>query len=458
MRAVTVIAAAIRAYRWQWAVMRPLPWLHAGATLAAVVTGAAIAEHSDLVRNSEEPAIEFDFDKPIDADHHITDHLFFGAEVSIETESAFNFDLDDGEGGSTHDMLPKLTLALAYEPSNTFRFFTEVELEKKLIVKDGRYSDEDLAIRLEEAYVTLRDVDRDITLMLGRILRSDEREWLLDEDLDGGQLILRSDALALELSYGREGHFRRDLLKAETEDRPDYYMARLFVANGDDSHLSGFAIYQDGHEGSTDEDLFFAGIQSEWELDNNLDIWADAALVYGDVNGRTVRGLGFDTGVTKTFKDVPLRPSVTAAVAFGSGDDGSGTDTAFRQTGLQGNSDKFAGVNGFQYYGEVLDPELSNLGILTLGAGIRPTRRSSVDLVYHRYYQHRRSDEFRDVAIDADPNGESRHLGDGLDLVIGIDEIEDINLELVGGVFFPGRAFDNRDPAFFAGMTLEIEF
>jgi hypothetical protein len=37
--------------------------------------------------------------------------------------------------------------------------------------------------------------------------------------------------------------------------------------------------------------------------------------------------------------------------------------------------------------GERLDPELSNLLIFTGGIGIRPTRRSSIDLVYHHYLQ-----------------------------------------------------------------------
>ena len=151
-------------------------------------------------------------------------------------------------------------------------------------------------------------------------------------------------------------------------------------------------------------------------------------------------------------------PYLTAGVAFGSGDDGSGTDTTFRQSGLHGNSDRFGGVTSLHYYGEVLDPELSNLAILTFGVGFRPTRRSSVDLVYHRYAQHRRQDDLRDVSIDADPDGRSRFIGDEIDLIIGIKEIENIDIELVGGIFLPGRAFENRDPAFFGGITVQFKF
>ena len=37
---------------------------------------------------------------------------------------------------------------------------------------------------------------------------------------------------------------------------------------------------------------------------------------------------------------------------------------------MQRNRGKFNGVVSFRYYGEVLDPELTNLRILTLGIGL----------------------------------------------------------------------------------------
>ena len=113
----------------------------------------------------------------------------------------------------------------------------------------------------------------------------------------------------------------------------------------------------------------------------------------------------------------------------------------------------------FAYYGELFNPELSNLAVLTAGIGARPTKRSSVDLVYHRYKQPHRMDEIRDSEIDEDPSGHSRDIGQEIDLVIGIREGDTIDLELIGGVFFPGRAFDNdSDLAFFGGFSLEIKF
>jgi hypothetical protein len=75
------------------------------------------------------------------------------------------------------------------------------------------------------------------------------------------------------------------------------------------------------------------------------------------------------------------RPALTAAYAVGSGDDNPGhrVDGAFRQTGLQENEARWTGITRFKYYGELLDPELNNLTVVTVGLGLRPTKRSSLD-------------------------------------------------------------------------------
>ena len=105
------------------------------------------------------------------------------------------------------------------------------------------------------------------------------------------------------------------------------------------------------------------------------------------------------------------------------------------------------------------DPELSNLFILTAGLGIRPTERSSIDLVYHHYRQHRSADALRDASVDADPEGGNRAIGNGLDLIFGFREFEDIDFEAIFGVFAPGSAFsDEADPAYFVGIELEFSF
>lgn len=98
------------------------------------------------------------------------------------------------------------------------------------------------------------------------------------------------------------------------------------------------------------------------------------------------------------------------------------------------------------------------MSIFTAGIGIKPTEDSSVDLVYHYYLQHKASEDLRNVAIDADPTGRSRSLGSEIDLIIGYEEFEDIELALALGYFIPGDAFSESDNAFFARLEIQYNF
>ena len=155
-----------------------------------------------------------------------------------------------------------------------------------------------------------------------------------------------------------------------------------------------------------------------------------------------ISGGGLDLGSTYQF-DHPLKPSITFGFAFGSGDADSNDsiDTRFRQSGLEDNQGKFNGVTSFKYYGELVDPELSNLLIFTGGLGIRPTRKSSVDLVFHEYLQDQVSAKLKGWAIEAKPAGLSRRLGKEIDLITGYREIRDLDTKLILGYFIPEDAF-----------------
>ena len=103
------------------------------------------------------------------------------------------------------------------------------------------------------------------------------------------------------------------------------------------------------------------------------------------------------------------------------------------------------------------DPDLSNLKIFTAGLGVRPSRRTSIDLVYHTYRQHELNDDQRSIDVDLDPNGLSHDLGQEVDLVIGSREIPDLTIELTLGYFMPGKAFaTGSDDAFMADLAVRL--
>ena len=99
------------------------------------------------------------------------------------------------------------------------------------------------------------------------------------------------------------------------------------------------------------------------------------------------------------------------------------------------------------------------MAILTAGAGVKPSQRSSVDLVYHHYRQHRAAARLRRSVLSAVPAGRATHLGDELDLVIGVRDIPHTDIEIVLGWFRPGDAFaPGADSAFLARFELVYRY
>lgn len=148
--------------------------------------------------------------------------------------------------------------------------------------------------------------------------------------------------------------------------------------------------------------------------------------------------------------------------AFGSGDGPSreNTDRSFRQSGAQANESGFGGVRRYPHYGLYLQPELSNLKITTLGAGISILKSSSLDLVYHRYSQVSASPSLSSATLEIAPTGKHRKLGTELDVVLAVEQWQRLEFEFGAGAFRAGRAFgpDEGSWSYRAFVTMRFAF
>ena len=191
-----------------------------------------------------------------------------------------------------------------------------------------------------------------------------------------------------------------------------------------------------------------------------------------DVNNRDVLGWAFDGSVDIAL-NTALNPTLTFGYAYGSGDDdmGDGTNHAFRQSGLHGNSSRLGLSSGsVRNYGEVLRPELSNLHILTAGAGIPLCKASDVNAFYHYYRLAENATSFRQASIAAPLNGTDKSVGQGLDIVFNmnlsdsfgwtIPGLQDTRLKLTASGFKAGDAFGTADgeTSFRSFAELQIRF
>lgn len=365
-----------------------------------------------------------------------------------------------GEDDHLSKLVPQLTLEIEHELADDVTGHLELELGHDRILNRGRERDDEheTALDLKLIYLEFSNLRPGLSLLVGRQDLQDDRKWYFDEELDGIRLAYERDALSLDASVTRELLSRKNLLESRPdEDAINNHFLKAGYEIAGSHRLSAYTLIRDGMTG-VDEELIFYGLSAQGQLAANLAYWGEFAHLRGRDGDDRLNGHGFDLGATWRFQ-TSWQPSLTLAYAMGTGDDDGGRDGRFRQSGLEGNEARFNGVEDFRYYGEALDPELSNLRVLTAGIGVRPTGNSSIDLVAHRYWQDVLADgRLPGAAVRAKANGESGDIGTGIDLIFGYREIEDVALGLRLGWFRPGDSFGDDRTMFSIEAGLDYDF
>ncbi len=239
-------------------------------------------------------------------------------------------------------------------------------------------------------------------------------------------------------------------------------------------------VLPEEREDEFDADLDWFGLRAGGRIDSGatrLRYWIDGGMVRGretvvdyddagdgervvdDYQRRRVSGWALDAGLVLQ-PDSATRLHAGYGLASGDRDPEDDRDTAYRQTGLQDNDARLATPARIRLYGELLDPEFSNLEVATVGIGRDLGRRTAVDLFYRRYRQDR-PDQRLQADLRADPNGIDVDLGSALEAVVHHRWSSRAELTVVAGLFRPGRAFrgaDNRDDVGFFQVELELTF
>ncbi|QDU65078.1 alginate export family protein [Engelhardtia mirabilis] len=374
--------------------------------------------------------------------------LRIGGQLGIEGSDEDEYDLDDqvDQGRSTLEAVARLRLAWRVADDLFARAegrFTRRWLEDE---KDGPSNVSQT--RLGETWLYWRNaLGGGWDAQAGRQDFDDPREWIYDQNLDGLRLIHTGASTRLELaaatSWGGEASPRnRDALNLFT-----------YFSNLDrDQHLAGWVTHRSFQDGSGDQLTHF-GFRALGEWLPDSESWLELSGVAGEEAGHDVLGYAFDVGTTFEFDELPF--SLSLGYALGSGDNDSG----YRQTGLEDNNARLGTVTSIRYYGEVLEPELSNIAIGTVGSSWWPEERTSVSLIAHSFHQLDPATVLRGTNLDAKPDGYHNELGYEFDFVVGSRRWRDLDIELVAGIFFPGVAFPNgSEAARFARFQLRYRF
>lgn len=380
----------------------------------------------------------------------LADDLTLLGQLEVRYRDEDDFDFADS---SRTDYSASARARLEWTPSDRFDAVVEgrVDYRWRDDQDDGTSTRQNA--RFGETYAHVSGVlHPSLDLYVGRQDFDDYREWVYDENLDAVRFVYSRPGLRSETSVSTT--------LGDGNDRNEESVNLIqYLSNGDrHRHLAGWAVYRD-IDFEADEQLLYGGLRAlgAWLPAN--DSWLELALVYGSRDDTTVTGWGYDVGTTWTPKRLsPFAFTVGYALGTGDSDPDGSTDSTFRQTGFQDNNAKFAGVTSFRYYGELLDPELANLGILTLGVGAMIAEKTSIDVVYHAYVQDQLIDRLYDADLDRRPTGLDGDLGWELDVILGIRRWRNWDIELVGAMFRPGDAFSEESDAFLARAQVRYRF
>jgi alginate production protein len=388
----------------------------------------------------------------------------FTVERRLDLDVKTERNVVPGAGRHAAEIEPLLQLKATYQPGPRWLGFAEIEFGGELERESARPSRHKTFLRIDQLYLGLEHMPGNIDLRVGRWAFRDEREWLFDANIDGVHARFDDGSSEVDAIAGRVRHWRRDLLNDGPAGDPINtlaLLARREIVAG--VSVGGYVVLRHDVSGRQGR-LAFIGLRSHGEPSDAFRYWAELAQARGNDGERDVLGHGLDLGGTYSFDAWRWRPRVLLGYARGSGDrdPNDGTDATYRQTGLQSNEARAGSLAKHKFYGEALDPELSNLTIASAGIGFSPDRRVSVDLLLHRYTQPVPSQRLAVAPDLGEDTAQHRYLGTEIDLVVGCQPDRAARVAVAVGRFQPGGRFgmEGRKAAdvLFARFEVNIKF
>lgn len=385
--------------------------------------------------------------------------LLLGAEYRHNLRSESDFDLSQTFMSDVDNTQPELRVEASGYWTDQFRTFAQFRVRKKYILTSDSLQPSNRAeAHFTQLYALAPNIGGSgFALQVGRQDFDEPREWLFDEYLDAARAYYHgANPLVVEAAVIDAVN----PIKEKFETWTDFFaMARWFIDKH--SQVGAYLLLRQDTSLRNREPVWW-GLRAVGK-GRFVSPWAEFAIQRGEDKGENVEASAIDIGGTLRLADAPGLPSLTLGYAAATGDETGADriDRTFRQTGYQDNVAQLGGVTSVKYYGAVLDPELSNLVIWTVGAGIEPFPKTSVEVIYHKYRQDQPDDKIRGgelVNPPAGPNGVSDDIGWGLDVVVGLPELWDhVRLSWTFGYFNPGAAFDPQEDAFLSKINLRIE-
>ncbi len=375
--------------------------------------------------------------------------LLLTAKYRGQMENASEYDLQQNFGADRSDVQPGLRLELTTFLTENISGLAQVRWRKRYALDTDSLAvlSESKELNITQLYVLFRKLgDPHLALQVGRQDFDEPREWLFDDYLDA----IRFHYIATEGFVAQAALIVSvSPIKDKFDSWTDYF-AQVGWRFDKHSVTNAYVLKRKDTSLRNREPIWW-GLRYFGRPAPSFRSWFDIAIMRGEDKGRSQSAWAVDFGTTYRPVNIgAVKPSLTVGYAIGSGDKVSGDPESqeFRQTGYQDNVATLGGVSSVRYYGEALNPELSNIKILTAGLGAVHQNGASLETIYHSYKQHRLDPDLAKTALlnpPARPNGSSVDLGWGVDVIATSPEFwERFQLRYTLSVFKPGLAFDPR--------------
>ena len=339
------------------------------------------------------------------------------------------------------NLSPGFTYLYYFNPS--WYFYTDDRL-----IYTIRKSSTSLKLDVKELYVKSKNLfNNNANILIGRKYLKDERGWYYKTSLDTIGISNKNDLLLYELYLGKrltKNNSSYDPNEVATNLKDAKFLfAHLSYEYFKDNTIEGFFIHEDNKNAA--KKLNWTGLRAQGKIPqqnfNMLSYWGDVATMQGDLNQSSTTGLGFDIGAKYYFTN--YFAAVAGSLAYG-----SGGGNLFVQPSFTNNRSNYLSKDlSFRYYGEFLQPELSNMtiGSLYFLRYLNTLKDKTVILAIHNYTQNKHSTtQYSATNKTVNPGGKKRNIGNEIDLILHYDLIPGTYWRYSVGYFMGGDAYNGQ--------------
>lgn len=333
-------------------------------------------------------------------------------------------------------------------------------------------------IELEQLWAGWSSADSWLeSIRIGRFAIEDDRHWWWDENVNGisSSFSLGDSSLSLIAASADKSPSTDDRVVDEEDRSILWGLAQLeqefesidsvsiYYAHKDDRssrYLVGQQVVEP-HFDERDDELNWIGLglEKNWSLGDvgNFALQLDAARLDGQ---SLVSELGEQATVTTTSKQsisgwgydllLTWSPEFWQGSAISLGYASGSKD--FRQTGLQNND------NEFPAHGELFEPELANLDIVTAGLRVPLNHRASVNFQYNQFRRGSLANEEIEGDIEFEIFAPERDIGSEIDITLDYLFSDLLGIRLAVAQFRAGDGIVAGQDRKIDKISFELEF